>query len=106
MSDSYKTMRINAPKGQKVIFKGERDGLWGGGYANDRLKEGNEYTVEKTTVFKSHSFVVLNEVSGEEFNTVMFEESGEVLEPMHSKQELYQQSVKERRVQASKASRL
>ena len=93
MSDLYKTMRINAPKGQKVIFKGERDGLWGGGHADGRLKEGAVYTVESTKVFKSHSFVELMELPGEEFNTVMFEETGKLLEPTQTTEEIYRRGI-------------
>ena len=52
MKEIDKSMRINAPKGQKVIFNGPRDGLWGGGEANEKLKEGNVYTVAKTMVFQ------------------------------------------------------
>ena len=59
MEELQKSMRINAPKGQKVIFKSKIDGLWGGGHANDQLEEEAVYTVEKTKVFKSHSFVEL-----------------------------------------------
>ena len=83
MSNSYKSLRINAPKGQKVIFKGERDGLCGGGHANDQLKEGAVYTVDKTRISRSWSMATLKEFPVEEFNTAMFEEAGEHLEVTH-----------------------
>ena len=73
MDEFDKSMRINAPKGQKVVFTGPRDGLWGGGFADARLEEGTVYTVEETRVFSSCSMVVLEEFPDEEFNTVLFE---------------------------------
>ncbi len=97
MQEYEKSMRINAPKGQKVIFKGPRDGLWGGGHADDRLLAGKVYTVEKTRVFKSHSEVVLAELPDTEFNTVMFVEGGEHLEAISTTRQIYAQGIVERR---------
>lgn len=91
-----KTLRINAPKGQKVIFKGPKDALWGGGQPDNRLEEGMTYSVNKTKVFGSCAMVELEEYPGAEFNTVLFEETGKLLAAIHTPEELYRKGLSER----------
>ncbi len=90
-------MRINAPKGQKVRCPELRGDLWGGGAPSDLLTVGTIYTVEATKVFKDSSLVVLAEIPGAEFNTVLFEEVGDILDAVDSPADLYFRGVAERR---------
>ncbi len=67
-------MNIYADGGDKVIYTAE------GGYDHDKeqaakhLVAGQEYAVNYTTVHNWSSTVVLKEVPGQKFNTVMFED--------------------------------
>lgn len=67
-------MNIYAKRGNKVKFTGH------GGLASDKLFAstylcvGQEYTVESVNVGNWSSAVILKEIPGKSFNTVMFED--------------------------------
>ena len=67
-------MDIYAKRGSKVKFTGQ------GGFGSDRLFAstylcvGQEYTVESVNVSNWSSAVILKEIPGKSFNTVMFED--------------------------------
>ena len=96
MTERYESMRINAPKGQKVIYMDQN------GYSSDQdharqfLKKGSEYTVEITEVSSSNTNVILSEFPNKKCNSVMFQETGEILEPLNTTEELYRQGVEMR----------
>lgn len=92
-----RSMRINAPKGQKIICREVREGLWGGGEPRGLLIAGEVYTVRRTKVFKDFSLVILVEIPDTEFNTVLFEEVGERLDATDSPADLYYRGLEERR---------
>ncbi len=104
MSDS---MRLNAPKGQRVQFNGAN------GYDSDLthakryLNTSDTYTVLSTEVGKSMSYVILEEFPDHRFNTVMFIE----IEPFHAPQEgvadIYRESaLRKERTRISEPLRL
>lgn len=82
-------MRLNAPKGQKVKFTAI------GGHetevvsAQQNLQLFGEYTVDDVRVGSTMSYVYLREFPDLCFNTSMFEESGDILEPTETIEERY-----------------
>lgn len=90
-------MRINAPKGQQVVCLDLRDDVLGRGASSGLLAPGAVYTVMKTEVFKDHSLVILAEVPGATFNTVLFQEVGDILDAEDSPADLYFRGLEERR---------
>lgn len=98
MTNSFGMMRINAPRGQKVTCKESQKTLWGGGEADGKLEIGKVYTVAKTEIFKDSSLVILEEIPGGRYNTVLFEEVCEILEPTQSEREIYEEGLRERGV--------
>jgi len=86
------SMRLNAPPGQKVRFTNT------GGHDAQRMRAGRSlstqrhYEVERVDVGRTYSYVYLKGVQENEngFNTVMFEEVGDLLEPVMTVRELYE----------------
>jgi len=82
-------MRLNAPQGQKVRYLNKNGYDVQREFANKYLNEGAIYTVKEVCVYGSSSDVVLEEVPNESFNTVMFEEIGDILPATLTVKELY-----------------
>lgn len=82
-------MRLNAPRGQKVRYLNRNGYDVQRQYANTFLNEGAIYTVKEVLVYPSSSDVFLEEFPDHAFNTVMFEETGELLSEELTVKELY-----------------
>lgn len=89
-------MRLNAPKGQQIAYLFQNQEPWGGHDPRGLLEPGAIYTVKETIVYKSVSYVRLVEYPDKEFNTVMFEEAGELLPEEKTVMEIYEEGWQER----------
>jgi spermidine synthase len=105
MECSGKEMRINAPIGQKVSYVRHDQEPWGGDDAREILNPGGIYTVQETLVFRSSSFVRLVEHTEHTFNTVLFDEVGELLPELQSDEEIYLEGLSARQQAAIDRSR-
>lgn len=67
-------MDIYTKQGSKVKFTGEGGLVSDKLFAISHLRVGQEYTVESVNVGNWSSAVILKEIPGKSFNTVMFED--------------------------------
>lgn len=90
------SIRLNAPKGQKVRYRNkdgfETDRL----HANKFLNTEDIYTIKETLVYSSNSSLYLEEFPDEKFNLVMFEEVEPILEEVETSKEIYERLYKTR----------
>ena len=88
MSNFGDYVRLNAPRGQTVKFRGK------GGYESSLeralkvLNTEDTYVIDDISVGSSHSTVYLVGFK-EGFNIVMFEETGDLLEPTETVEQCY-----------------
>jgi len=67
-------MNIYAKQGDKVIYLNQNGSTREQEHANKFLEEGEIYTVHETDVHDWYTYVLLEEVPGEWFNSVLFED--------------------------------
>ena len=82
-------MRINAPRGQKVIYLTPPAGYPVSEHEKRLLRPESVYTVEGTKVYRSHSTVQLAEIPDQDFNTTLFKEVGEILPEVDTIEDIY-----------------
>ncbi|KJS39613.1 MAG: hypothetical protein VR74_01425 [Hyphomonas sp. BRH_c22] len=91
-------MRLNAPRGQQVIYLEQTRAPWGGTDPRGLLEPGARYTVNRTIVGRSLSFVELAEHPDDQFNSVMFEESSPILPAVQTVEEIYNANLLSERI--------
>lgn len=67
------SMDIYTAPGEKIVFTGEGGYPYEGINAKKILDIGKVYTINNIEIHSSCSYVKLNEITGEVFNTTMFE---------------------------------
>lgn len=82
-------MRINAPRGQKIVYVTPRPGSPVSDHEKRLLQSETVYTVNGTKVYRSHSTVQLEEIPDQDFNTTLFKEVGELLPEVDTIEEIY-----------------
>ena len=92
------TMRINAPRGQKIRFSPR---------SNEETEEchefylDREYTVDRTIIYSSISYVVTQEIPDREINTVYFQEVSPHIDETQTCEEIYNYGLRQRMGQRS-----